>query len=66
MKKKNWHVYTIAPILLITLLLYIFFISEIEISDVLLSIKLKIYIFFGFVATIVAVHLIEKKFFRDK
>lgn len=67
MKDKKWLVYLIsAPVVMITIFLYIFFISEIEISDVIRSIKLKIYIVIGFIVSIAVVHLFIKHFFKEK
>jgi hypothetical protein len=67
MKDKKLLVYLIAaPVVMITIFLYIFFISEIEISDVIRSIKLKIYIVIGFIVSIAVLHLIIKHFFKEK
>jgi len=65
-KNKKWLVYIFTPIMvLMTLFLYVYFISDIKIIDIFNSIKLTLYIILGFTVLIAALHMILKKIFKE-
>ena len=55
-----------APVIIVAVLLYILFISDIEIATVFRSIQLYVYIVIGFVVVISAIHFILIKIAKEK